>query len=208
MRANTPHFLLFSESRSSRNRRAMESSDVVGQWRFVLESVDGETKLEVADDESEGDVSRLELLAVVRGLEALDQPSRVTLVTPSRYVTHGLRFGLAEWRENGWQWERFGEMQRVKNWDLWQRIDRAMRFHDVDCRVWRFDMPEEGPPASHLARRPSAAATRAQGSQSVGFDESIQAGSPSVLAICRRVVCDVLRRYWPVSRGALAAQAA
>ncbi|MCL4205829.1 MAG: hypothetical protein KJ000_25375 [Pirellulaceae bacterium] len=208
MRANTPHFLLFSESRSSKNRGAIESSEVVGQWRFVLESVDGETKMEVADDESEIDISRLELLAVVRGLEALDQPSRVTLVTPSRYVTHGLRFGLAEWRENGWQWERFGEMQRVKNWDLWQRIDRAMRFHEVDCRVWRFDMPEEGPPASHLSRRVSPTAARARDVQPADTRPSRETESLSVLAACRRVFQDVLRRCWPVTRGAVAAQAA
>jgi ribonuclease HI len=208
MRANTPHFLLFSESRSSINRGSIGSSEVVGQWRFVLESVDGETKMEVADDESEIDVSRLELLAVVRGLEALDQPSRVTLVTPSRYVTHGLRFGLAEWRENGWQWERFGEMQRVKNWDLWQRIDRAMRFHEVDCRVWRFDMAEEGPPASHLSRRPSPSASLARHVQPADMRASRKTESLGVLAACRRIVQDMVRRCWPAPRGAVAAQAA
>ncbi len=130
----TPHYFLFSESRNSpRDDRTS------GEWRFVLESVDGTGKLEVVDQEPLVAGERLELLAVVRGLEALDQPSRVTLITPSRYVSRGLRHGLQAWRENDWQWERFGQMTPIKNGDLWQRIDRAMDFHQVECRYWRFD---------------------------------------------------------------------
>ena len=82
---------------------------------------------------------RLDLLAVVRGLEALDQPSRVTLVTASGYVHRGLRFGLPAWRQNGWQWERYGQMVPIKNRDLWQRVDRALEFHEVAFRCARID---------------------------------------------------------------------
>ena len=89
------------------------------------------------DPEAQGD--RLELLTVVRGLEALEQPSRVTLWTPNTYVREGIRHGVREWRENGWMWEYFGKMVPVKNDDLWKRLDRAMEFHDVDCRTWRID---------------------------------------------------------------------
>jgi hypothetical protein len=78
---------------------------------------------------------------VVRGLEALEQPSRVTLVTPSKYVNRGITYGLPEWRSTGWQWEHFGEMVPVKNRDLWQRVDRALDIHRVECRTWRFDLP-------------------------------------------------------------------
>jgi ribonuclease HI len=117
----------------------------VAEWRFVLEALDGSARLEAADEEPDVEPDRLELWAVVRGLEALNQPTRVTLVTPSRYVSRGFRFGLKEWRENDWQWERFGEMAPVKNGDLWRRVDRAMRFHKVECRTWRFDSPETHP---------------------------------------------------------------
>lgn len=136
-----PHFLLFSESCRERAQ---------GQWRFVLQSIDGSQQLEAADDEPGVQGERLELLAVVRGLEALEQPSRVTLVTPSAYVNRGLMYGLTEWRCNDWQWEHFGEMVPVKNRDLWQRVDRAMSFHKLDCRTWRFDLP-------HLADAPKPA---------------------------------------------------
>ena len=106
-----------------------------------MQPVDGGEQFEAADAEPAAQGERLELLAVVRGLEALEQPSRVTLVTPSKYVHRGLTYGLAEWRTQDWQWEHFGEMVPVKNRDLWQRIDRALRFHDLECRTWRFDLP-------------------------------------------------------------------
>jgi ribonuclease HI len=119
-----PHFLLYSEVA----RRAEQAN-----WRFVLESADGMAKIEATDSEPAVSAERLELLAVLRGLEALDQPSDVTLVTTSAYVRRGLRFGLEAWRSNGWRWERFGEMVPIKHVDLWQRIDQALSIHQVKC---------------------------------------------------------------------------
>lgn len=95
----------------------------------------------ISDSESAMCGERLELLAVVRGLEALDGPARVTLVTRSRYVSRGIRFGITEWRANEWQWERFGRVVPVKDHDLWQRIDRALLFHKVECQSWQFEEP-------------------------------------------------------------------
>lgn len=141
MSVPTPHFLLFSESRCPPRDHDDPEHDA-GQWRFVLESIDGREKLEAADDEPDAQGDRLELLAVVRGLEALDQPSRVTLITQSRYVSRGIRSGLAEWRAADWQWERFGEMTPVKHDDLWRRIDQALKYHQVECRTWKFESPE------------------------------------------------------------------
>jgi ribonuclease HI len=149
--------LLFSEARF-----ADEPGAPRGRWRFVLESLDGAERLEAADDEPDAAAQRLDLLAVVRGLEALDQPSRVTLVTSSSYVSRGLRFGLAQWRENDWMWERFGKMTPVKDSDLWRRVDQALRFHQVECRTWRFDsepaasvVGTAAPPATAPARSAS-----------------------------------------------------
>lgn len=130
MPAPAPHFHLLAEAK--RHKRC-------GNWRFVLQTPDGRCQLEANDAEPETSGERLELLAIVRGLEALEQPSRVTLLTGSSSVSKGLRYGLEDWRSNDWQWERHGEMVPVKNSDLWQRIDRALQFHEVDCKVWRVD---------------------------------------------------------------------
>ena len=98
---------------------------------------------------------RLELLCVVRGLEALDQPSRVTLITSSTYVREGIRYGLQQWRANGWRWESFGKMVPVKNQDLWQRVDAALQFHRLECQVWRFDVAHAGPVRAPMVRAPN-----------------------------------------------------
>jgi len=125
-----PHFLLFSEARGKKRQ---------GQWRFVLQAADGSATFEASDLEPDIGGERLELLAVIRGLEALDQPSRVTLFTPSKYVSRGMAYGLEEWRRNGWTWECFGEMVPVKNRDLWQRLDRALNYHSIEFRIRRTD---------------------------------------------------------------------
>ena len=139
MNVPRPHFQLYSHASTSRAAAHAGSDDSSGEWRFILKREDGRVEAQAADEEPGTPADRLELLAIVRGLEALDQPSRVTLFTASRYVARGLRFGLESWRESEWQWERFGQMQPVKNADLWQRIDQAMRFHQVDVRTPRYD---------------------------------------------------------------------
>jgi ribonuclease HI len=196
---SNPHFLLFSESRCSPPSQCGAGSEGA-RWRFVLESVDGASRLEAADEESPTDPGRLELLAVVRGLEALDQPSRVTLVTPSRYVSRGLRFGLAQWRENDWQWERFGEMTRIKNWDLWQRIDRALCYHRVECRTWRFDPPDRPLRGMHRSRSGASAGDRGDRRADPEAAEMVAASRcRRVLSACRRALGGVLRRCWPAA---------
>jgi ribonuclease HI len=124
MHTASPHYLLFTELSAS--------GGTDPQWRFVLQSIGGETFLAADDVEPGTSENRLELLAVVRGLEALDEPSRVTLLTTSRYVNRGIQRGLSQWRERKWRWERFGQLVAIRNQDLWQRVDRAMQFHDVE----------------------------------------------------------------------------
>ena len=134
MTSALPLYLLFAEA---------ESNPIDGnRWRFSLEH------LAATDVEPIDCPERLELLAVVRGLEALDHPARVALVTKSRYVSRGLRRGLSEWRLNDWHWDRFGKRVPVRDCDLWRRIDRALEFHQVDCRLWQFGGPSEPAPAA------------------------------------------------------------
>ncbi len=137
MNATAPHYLLYSESRPAESE-APETGD---RWRFSLRTIEGDSTLEAEDSEPDARGDRLELLAVVRGLEALDQPSRVTLVTSSRYVRLGLAYGLEDWKSNGWRWQRYGRLVPVKHRDLWQRVDRALMYHTLECRTWRIDRP-------------------------------------------------------------------
>jgi ribonuclease HI len=131
MTNSLPHYLLRAESfRSERGGP---------RWKFTLTSVGTEESLTASDAEVSFDRNRLELLAVVRGLEAIDGPARVTLLTRSRYVSQGLRRQLQQWREHRWQWERFGTMSPIRDYDLWRRLDRALEYHSMECCVWEAD---------------------------------------------------------------------
>jgi len=148
----TPHWTLYSRTSEGDERRVGYDGIAAVRWHFSLRSADGDVQFEAADEEPEEDRERLELLAVVRGLESLDGRSRVTLVTSSPYVRRGFRFGLAEWKKHSWQWERYGRMAPVKHADLWRRVDRIMEFHEVECRELRFDPPQDDLSPPHFAR--------------------------------------------------------
>jgi ribonuclease HI len=127
---STPHYLLRSEA---------SRTEGVGQWRFELRPTDGSAAFEVADVEPDVWGERLDLLTVVRALESLDRPSRVTLIGCTRYVEQGILYGVSEWRESGWRWEYFGQMVPVRDSDLWQRMDQVLQFHQVQCGQRRID---------------------------------------------------------------------
>jgi len=73
--------------------------------------------------------NRMELTAVIMGLEALKRPSRVRLTTDSQYVSNGLREWLTDWKRRNWL---TADRKPVKNEDLWQRLDAAAARHDLD----------------------------------------------------------------------------
>jgi ribonuclease HI len=166
-----PHFLLFCDGHNPKSAMEVHGGSVGssrGQWRFILEDLDAGTRLEVSDAEMMQAPERAALLAVVRGLEALEQPSRVTLVTTSRYVARGLQFGLIEWREADYCWEHFGSVQPIRNDDLWRRVDHAMQYHQINCRWVAGEVSEEGAEASKIASEPLLAdALQAQGAEKV-----------------------------------------
>lgn len=136
MNSTAPHYLLFTQAYDSPapNRSG-------GSWKFVLEEIGTDFRIEEGDTEPTVRGERLQLLAVIRGLEAIEQPSRVTLVTPSKFVGRGIRSGLRQWKANDWQWERFGEKLPINHVKLWQRIDAALQIHQISCRIWQFDVP-------------------------------------------------------------------
>ncbi len=134
MQRTAPHYLLLTETEDNFTNDGRE-----GRWRFVLESMhDNAERVEVSERESELCGERLQLLAVVRGVEALEQPSKLTLITSSAYVGKRIRKGFDSWIENDWRWESFGVLKPVKDVDLWKRVYAAMQIHSIECRLWQF----------------------------------------------------------------------
>ncbi|NLT58787.1 MAG: ribonuclease HI [Clostridiales bacterium] len=73
--------------------------------------------------------NRMELLAVIVGLEQLNQPCQVTLVSDSRYVVDALAKGwLRRWQAAGY---RKADGKPVLNPDLWRRLAPLLERHEV-----------------------------------------------------------------------------
>ncbi len=76
--------------------------------------------------------NRMELMAVIKALEALKRPCQVTLYSDSRYVVDALRKGWAKkWQANNWLRNR---RERANNPDLWQVLLELGGRHQVEFR--------------------------------------------------------------------------
>ncbi|WP_457676664.1 ribonuclease HI [Thiolapillus sp.] len=89
--------------------------------------------------------NRMELLAVIRGLEALTRPTAVTVVTDSQYVKNGMNQWIHNWKRNGW---KTAAKKPVKNEDLWRRLDELVQQHDVH---WQWVKGHSGHPENERA---------------------------------------------------------
>lgn len=74
--------------------------------------------------------NRMELLAVVAGLEALVRPCEVDVYSDSQYVVNAFNKNWVQgWIKKGWQ---NSQRKPVKNAELWQRLLAAMGPHKVN----------------------------------------------------------------------------
>ena len=102
-----------------------------GGWAFILIHPQSGKRLEQSGSEPETTNNRMELVAVVRGLELLKRPTRVKLFTDSVYVGKGLSDWMPKWKANGWRRREQQKWVEVKNRDLWEELDRLARQHEV-----------------------------------------------------------------------------
>jgi ribonuclease HI len=104
----------------------------VGGWGVVLLSDHHGMRKELSGAEAETTNNRMELLAAIRGLEALKQPCRVELSTDSQYVHNAFqKRWIEKWQKNGW---RTAEKKPVQNEDLWRELIELCRLHTVEWR--------------------------------------------------------------------------
>ncbi len=75
--------------------------------------------------------NRMELQAAIAALSALKRPCKVVLHTDSQYVKGGITGWIFGWKKNGW---RTADKKPVKNVDLWQALDEAIRRHEIEWR--------------------------------------------------------------------------
>ena len=97
-----------------------------GGWGAILAA--GGKERELKGGEAHTTNNRMELMAAISALEALKKPCTVDLHTDSKYVQDGISKWIHGWKRNGW---RTADKKPVKNMDLWQRLDAAIKQHDV-----------------------------------------------------------------------------
>lgn len=116
-----------------------------GGWGAILR-YDGHEK-EIHGGEPETTNNRMEMMAVIEALSILKRPSRVHLFTDSKYVQQGVEEWMKGWKAKGWP-------SRIKNQDLWLRIDALISTHKVTFFWVRgHDGHAENERADELARQ-------------------------------------------------------
>jgi ribonuclease HI len=124
-----------------------------GGWGAILAL--GDRRKELNGGEAHTTNNRMELMAAISALEALKKPCLVDLHTDSQYLRDGILTWIHNWKRNGW---RTADKKPVKNVDLWQRLEAALKRHQVR---WHWVRGHAGDPqnerADELARDAIAA---------------------------------------------------
>jgi ribonuclease HI len=102
-----------------------------GGWAFVLRHLPTGKEKEASGGEPDTTNNRMELLAVIRGLEALKRPCHVELFTDSVYVGKGLKEWLPKWKMNDWRRREGQRWVPVKNDAMWRRLDELSQKHHI-----------------------------------------------------------------------------
>jgi len=97
-----------------------------GGWGAIL--LFGAVRKELSGGEDETTNNRMELMAVICGLEQLKMHCEVEVFSDSTYVLKGISEWLPGWKERGW---RTADKKPVKNADLWQRLEAAAARHTI-----------------------------------------------------------------------------
>jgi len=89
--------------------------------------------------------NRMELMAVIQGLQALNRQVPVVITTDSSYVKDGITRWIHQWKKQGW---KTSARKPVKNVDLWQVLDTEVANHQIE---WHWVKGHSGHPENERA---------------------------------------------------------
>jgi ribonuclease HI len=119
-----------------------------GGWGAVLVARDGDKVVKertLKGGEALTTNNRMELMAAIASLEALERPAKLVVVTDSAYLRDGVNSWIHGWKRNGW---RTSAQKPVKNEDLWRRLDTAAARHTI---TWEWVKGHAGHPENERA---------------------------------------------------------
>ena len=132
-----------------------------GGWGAYLRS--GPHESELFGGEAMTTNNRMELLAVIRALQALKRESEVVVHTDSQYVQKGVTQWLSGWKARAW---KTADGKPVKNQDLWTELDGLLGRHRIR---WQWVRGHAGNPGNERA---DALANRGVPGSGSGFKTS------------------------------------
>lgn len=90
--------------------------------------------------------NRMELMAVIEGLRALNKPGcEVIVYSDSKYVLNGISEWMPNWKKRGW---KTAAKKPVLNVDLWQTLDALVALHQMQ---WEWVKGHSGHPENDIA---------------------------------------------------------
>ncbi len=85
---------------------------------------------EISGAENNTTNNKMEIMAVIKGLEMIKEPCNVTVYSDSAYVVNAIQMGwLRNWKKNNW---KKSDKSIVKNIDLWEQLLALMEIHNVE----------------------------------------------------------------------------
>lgn len=114
-----------------------------GGWAAIVD--DNGSRREVTGAEPATTNNRMELMAVIGGLESLEAGTDVRVVTDSQYVVKGITEWIHGWIRKRW---KGASGKTVKNRDLWERLYSLTQIHRVE---WEWVKGHDGHPENELA---------------------------------------------------------
>ncbi len=114
-----------------------------GGWGVLLRY--GEVEKTLYGGEQHTTNNRMELMAVIKGLEALKKPCKLKITTDSKYVLGGITEWMPNWKKRNW---KTASKKPVQNVDLWQQLDALVSQHEIE---WDWVKGHSGHPENDLA---------------------------------------------------------
>ncbi len=104
-----------------------------GGWAAILKHAATNVEKKLSGGDPNTTNNKMELLAVIKGLESIKQDKRyrVHVVSDSQYMIKGMTEWLPGWIERGWKRKEGKNLKPVKNVELWQRLHELSQQHDV-----------------------------------------------------------------------------
>ena len=108
-----------------------------GGWAFILRHVTTGKTMEKTGATLQTTNNQMELQALIEGLQSLQRPTRVHVVTDSTYLKQGLTEWIQNWKRRGWKRKTSNGLKPVKNVEQWKQLDALTQKHKLSFELVR-----------------------------------------------------------------------